>query len=212
MAALNQTLRTRAGTLSLWLGALLVMVWLLPTVGGSLLAHVQVTRFQAAHPETVAWAPGRVRAYQRALHVALPTPTAVLRIPSAAMEVPVLEGTSQLVMDRAAGHLPGTAEPGSRGNVVLASHRDGFFRRLKNIAVGDRIELQRPGGVDTYRVDALRIVERTDTAALQPTAQPVLTLVTCFPFFYIGPAPQRYVVRASLVSTSSQPTLHETHL
>ncbi len=207
MAASKHAVRARVGTVSLYLGALLLVVWLVSTALGRLLAHRDVVRFQAAHPETVAWAPGRVRAYQRALHVMLPTPAAVLRIPSAGMEVPVVEGTSPTVMDRAAGHLPGTAEPGSRGNVVLASHRDGFFRRLKNVAVGDQIQLARSGGLDTYRVDTLRVVERTDTAALQPTGQPVLTLVTCYPFFYIGPAPQRYVVRASLVSSSSQPDL-----
>lgn len=204
MAASNHTLRTRAGTFLLWLGSLLLAVWLVPAALGSLLAHMEVVRFQADHPETVAWAPGRVRAYQRALGVAMPTPAAVLRLPSTGIEVPVLEGTSQVVMDRGAGHLPGTAAPGSGGNVVLASHRDGFFRRLKNVAVGDRIQLQRPGGLDTYRVETLQVVERTDTAALQPTRHPVLTLVTCYPFFYIGPAPQRYVVRASLVSSSSQ--------
>lgn len=192
--------RERAATLCRWFGVVLLAAWLAPSLYGALMARLQVSRFQAGHSETIGWAPGRVLAYRRALRVAMPAPEAILRIPASNIEVPVLEGTSAPVLNRAAGHLAGTAALGSLGNIVLAGHRDGFFRRLKNVAVGDTIELARPGGVDTYRVDHLAVVERTDTGALQSTHTPTLTLVTCYPFLYLGPAPQRYVVRASLIA------------
>ncbi len=207
MQADVHALRRWGATTCRWTGAFLLALWLLPTVYGMLVARMEISRFQAAHAETTSWAPGRVTAYRRALRVALPAPEAVLRIPSANLEVPVMEGTSAVVMNRAAGHITGTSAPGGGGNVVLAGHRDGFFRRLKYVSIGDRIEVSRPGGMDTYRVDDLQVVERTDTSALQPSHTPMLTLVTCYPFFYLGAAPQRYIVRASLVGQQSQRNL-----
>ena len=188
-------------------GALLLAVWLVPTMYGLLYSHLELARFQADHAETIAWAPGRVAAYRKALRSALPTPTAVLRIPSAAMEVPVLEGTTDLVLNRGAGHIPGTAEPGGNGNMVLAGHRDGFFRHLKNVSVGDRIEVARPGAMDVYQVDSMRVVDKHDVSALHGSDHAMLTLVTCYPFFYLGAAPQRYIVQASLVSNPLQTKL-----
>lgn len=192
--------RARSSSVCLWAGSLLLAVWLVPAMYGLLYSHLELARFQAAHAETVAWAPGRVAAYRRALLVAAPVPEAVLRIPSAAMKVPVLEGTSDLVLNRGAGHILGTAEPGGSGNIVLAGHRDGFFRHLKNVSVGDRIEVAHQGATDVYRVDSMRVVDKHDVSALRGSDHPVLTLVTCYPFFYLGAAPQRYVVQASLVS------------
>ena len=199
MAKLFFTSREGLGKTCRWAGVLFLTAWLVPSVYGTLAARMQVAHFQAEHAETISWAPGRVEAYRRALQVAMPTPEAVLRIPGADLEVPVLEGTSVAVLNRAAGHMTGTAMPGALGNIVIAGHRDGFFRRLKRLSVGDRITLARKGGVDTYQVDGLKVVDRTDTSALWPTRTPTLTLVTCYPFFYLGAAPQRYIVRASLV-------------
>ena len=197
-----------AARLCLWAGSLLLAFWLVPSLYGMLFARIELSRFQSIHPETISWAPGRVAAYRKVLReVAFPSPLAVLRMRSVSLEVPVLEGTSQIILNRGAGHLTGTAEPGSKGNIVIAGHRDGFFRRLKNISVGDHIELARHGTVDTFRVDRLQVVERTDNTALQPTKNPVLTLVTCYPFFYLGAAPQRYVVRASLIDHHAESNL-----
>ena len=196
--------RGRSSAICLWAGTLLLAAWLVPTVHGLLYAHLELARFQADHAETIAWAPGRVAAYRKALRVAAPAPEAVLRIPHAGMEVPVLEGTSDLVLNRGAGHITGTAEPGHNGNIVLAAHRDGFFRRLKFVTVGDRIEVARAGATDVYRVDSMRIVDKNDVSALRSSAQPMLTLVTCYPFFYLGAAPQRYIVQASLIPQPSQ--------
>ena len=202
-----QSTRRWISTACLWLGALLLAVWLLPNLYGRVYALTVLSRFQASHAETMSWAPGRVAAYRKALRSAVPAPEAVLRIPSAHLEVPVLGGTSKLEMNLGAWHIEGTAEPGSAGNVALAGHRDGFFRKLKDVAVGDRIEVARAGGTDVYRVDSLRVVERKDVSPLWPSKSPELTLVTCYPFFYLGAAPQRYIVRASLVPNPVQAKL-----
>lgn len=199
--------RDRSSAICLWAGALLVALWVVPTMYGLLYSRLELARFQSDHAETISWAPGRVAAYRKALHVATPAPGAVLRIPSAAMEVPVLEGTTDLVLNRGAGHISGTDEFGGGGNIVLAGHRDGFFRHLKNVSVGDRIEVAHPGATDVYRVDSLRVVDKHDVSALRSSDHAVLTLVTCYPFFYLGAAPQRYIVRASLVSNSLQTKL-----
>ncbi|AFL87122.1 sortase family protein, LPXTG-site transpeptidase [Terriglobus roseus DSM 18391] len=183
-------------------GTVLLGFWCVPMVYGLVFSHVVLARFQAHHAETMAWAPGRVAAYRDALKVAAPPATAVLRIPRVGIEVPVMEGTSKLVMNLGAGHIEGTASPGGAGNVALASHRDGYFRHLKDVRVGDRIEMSTAQGTDVYQVEQLQVVSPRDVSSLQPTAKPVLTLVTCYPFFYLGPAPQRYIVRASLLSTS----------
>ena len=180
-------------------GAGLLATYGLATVYGRVSARLSVQRFQATHAETLAFAPGRVLAYKRALTVALPQPKAVLRIPSAQIEVPVLDGTSDTAMDRGAGHLNGSAAVGTDGNIVLASHRDGFFRHLKDVQLGDRVEIARNGGTDVYRVDGLRVVERGDMRMVRWNGKPTVTLVTCYPFFFIGAAPQRFVVTASLV-------------
>ncbi|SEB62691.1 class D sortase [Terriglobus roseus] len=192
--------------LCLLAGTVLFGFWCVPTVYGLVFSHVVLSRFQAHHAETTAWAPGRVAAYRNALKVAAPPAEAVLRIPRVGIEVPVMEGTSKLVMNLGAGHIEGTASPGGAGNVALASHRDGYFRHLKDVHVGDRIEVNSTQGNNVYQVDSLQIVSPSDVASLQPTAKPVLTLVTCYPFFYLGPAPQRYIVRASLLSTSQVST------
>jgi sortase A len=188
-------------------GAVLLMTWMVPTLYGLVFSHVVLSRFQARHAETTAWAPGRVEAYRAALHIAAPQAEAVLRLPRLGLQVPVMEGTSRLVMNLGAGHIEGTAEPGGSGNVALTSHRDGFFRKLKDVEVGDRVEVATGEGLDVYRVDSLQVVSPKDVSSLQPTRNAVLTLVTCYPFFYLGPAPQRYIVRASLVSHTT-PSIH----
>jgi len=121
---------------------------------------------------------------------------AVLRIPGIALEVPVNHGTTEGVLLRGAGLIEGTAPPGTPGNVAIAAHRDTFFRDFERLAVGDRIELDSRGSTRTYHVTALSVVEPTDVHVLADTAAPVLTLVTCYPFRFVGNAPQRFIVRA----------------
>jgi sortase A len=123
---------------------------------------------------------------------------AVLRIPKLSLEVPVLEGTDAIILNRGVGRIQGTALPGQNGNIAIAGHRDGFFHGLKDIHAGDRIELLTAQRTDIYVVDRTVIVDPNDLSVLENGAAPALTLVTCYPFHYIGPAPRRFVVEASL--------------
>ena len=146
--------------------------------------------------DTRLWDRARIRAYALALTRPAPPPMAVLRIPRLGLEVPVLEGTTEWTLDRAVGHIEDTARPGETGNVGIAGHRDGFFRVLKDIAPGDLIELAIPRGVLTYRVRGLAIVKPENGSVLDSDPRPLLTLVTCYPFYFVGSAPDRFIVRA----------------
>jgi len=141
------------------------------------------------------WDDHRVQAYRQSLPEQAGAPLAVLRIPKIRLEVPVFDGTDELTLNHAVGRIAGTARPGERGNVGIAGHRDGFFRGLKDIGVGDTIELKTPKGIDVYTVEQVNIVSPTDVAALRPRSVPSLTLVTCYPFYFIGGAPKRYTQR-----------------
>lgn len=125
-------------------------------------------------------------------------PLAILRIPRIHLEVPVLDGTDALTLNHAAGRITGTARPGQGGNIGIAAHRDSFFRNLGKLHVGDPIELESPDGVQTYIVEQTQIVMPNNLSVLAPRPEPSLTLVTCYPFHYLGRAPQRYIVTASL--------------
>jgi sortase A len=164
---------------------------------------------QAGTPDQSLWSPNRISAWHKALSDPAPAPLAVLRIPKIRLEVPVLPGTDDRTLDRAVGHIDGTAKPGTSGNLGIAGHRDGFFRGLKDIAPGDTIELDTFQGKETYRVERTWVVGPEDVSVLDPTPTRALTLVTCFPFYYVGSAPQRFIVRAVLaggkVAFSSSP-------
>lgn len=113
------------------------------------------------------------------------------------LDVIVVDGVDRATLRRAAGRDPRGVRPGEMGNVAIAAHRDTYFRPLRNVDQGDEIRLETPDGeVYTYVVDWVSVVEPTNVRPLDPTDQPALTLVTCFPFDYIGSAPRRYIVRA----------------
>jgi sortase A len=136
-------------------------------------------------------------------------PLAVLHIPKIGLEVPVLEGTGRLTLNHAVGRIPGTARPGEAGNVGIAGHRDGFFRGVKDMGMGDTIDIELPQGTETYMVDEINIVSPNNVDVLRPRPIPSLTLVTCYPFHFIGSAPQRYIVHASrteFVPKNTNPT------
>jgi len=119
-----------------------------------------------------------------------------LEIPRARLSVIVAEGIDDRTLDRAVGHVPGTALPGEPGNVGLVAHRDTYFRGLEHIRWGDEVRVYAPDGLHRYRVSGMSVVGPRDVAVLHSTPQPALTLVTCYPFHVIGPAPRRFVVRA----------------
>ena len=120
-----------------------------------------------------------------------------LEIPRLKMSAIVLEGSDSLTLRRGIGRIPETADPGQVGNVVLSGHRDTFFRPLRNVRRGDRIMLTTPTGKFRYQVEWTSVVDPQDTAVLKPTPAESLTLVTCYPFRYVGPAPERFIVRAT---------------
>ena len=140
------------------------------------------------------------------LEQAAPPPLAVLRIPKIRLEVAVLPGTDDFVLNRAVGHIEGTALPGTDGNSAIAGHRDGFFRGLKDIGPGDGIEIDTLRGRETYRVERMWVVEPEDVWVLDATPVRSITLVTCYPFYFVGSAPHRYIVRAVLADDAVVPT------
>jgi len=133
---------------------------------------------------------------------ALGTPIAWLSIPRIDLALMVAEGTTDEVLQRAVGHLSNSAFPGHDGNVVLAGHRDTFFRPLEAIRIGDRIELDDGLRRTVYRVDSTEVVPPEATEVAAPSSEPWLTLITCYPFRYIGPAPERFVVRARKIAAA----------
>jgi sortase A len=144
------------------------------------------------------WDPKRVQEYLSSANLAASKPLAVLRIPKIDLEVPVYNDTDDLTLNRGVGRIIGTAQMGGRGNLGIAGHRDGFFRGLKDLAVGDQIYIDRTGQTDTYAVANIEIVSPTDVSVLKATQLPSITLVTCYPFYYVGSAPQRYIVHANI--------------
>ena len=174
-------------------------------------ARLDVERFvtqqdaapQAGPPDRSLWSSERIAAWRKAIGESAVPPLAVLRIPRLRLEVAVLPGTDDRTLDRGVGHIDDTALPGADGNSGIAGHRDGFFRGLKDIAAGDVIEIETGKVKEVYRVERTWIVDPEDVSVLDPTPTRALTLVTCYPFYYIGPAPRRFIVRAVLARPTS---------
>jgi sortase A len=143
------------------------------------------------------WSEKRIREYKASLSIAKQLPLAVLSITRLRIRVPVFEGTDDLVLNRGLGWIAGTARPGETGNIGIAGHRDGFFRGLKDIVAGDMMQLETLGRRATYIVDEIQIVTPEQVEVLRPRAAPAITLVTCYPFYFIGDAPQRFIVHAT---------------
>jgi sortase A len=127
-----------------------------------------------------------------------------LEIPRLQLAAMVREGADEGTLSRAVGHIPGTALPGNIGNVGLAGHRDTFFRALRNIHSDDIIELQTTAGTYRYMVKSTRIVTPRDVSVLNASGGETLTLVTCYPFYYVGSAPKRFIVHAALMPGASE--------
>jgi sortase A len=145
------------------------------------------------------WGEQRAKAYRQNIGKHSGTLLAVLRISNISLEVPLFDATDDLTLNHGVGRIWGTSRPGEPGNIGIAGHRDGFFRGLKDVGVGDAIELKTLKGTTTYTVDKIEIVSPRQVEVLRPTSVPSLTLVTCYPFYFLGSAPQRYIVTASLL-------------
>lgn len=147
-------------------------------------------RFVPEHPASGAAAPARVGPDGLIGRIGIP------RLDLSAV---LLEGTSHKTLRRAVGHIAGTALPGQPGNVGIAGHRDTFFRPLRKVQENDIITLTTLGGEYRYRVVSIKVVSPDDVSVLNPDGNEILTLVTCYPFYYVGPAPERFIVRAARV-------------
>jgi sortase A len=150
---------------------------------------------QVRQPDLSLWADGRIEAYRQSLTASAGSPTGVLRIPGLSLEVPIFDGTNDLVLNRGVGRIEGTAMPGEPGNLGIAGHRDGFFRVLKDIEKGDLISVEYLEGRIEYRVTETFIVDPDETWVLGNSGEEMVTLVTCYPFYFVGHAPQRFIVR-----------------
>jgi sortase A len=144
------------------------------------------------------WSEKRIFEYQLSLAEHSAAPLGLLRIDKIDVEVPVFDGTDALTLNRGVGRIVGTAKPGQRGNIGIAGHRDGFFRGLKDIGPGDVIDLMTPTQKWRYAVDRVQTVFPEDVSVLADRGVPALTLVTCYPFYFIGDAPQRRIFQCSL--------------
>jgi sortase A len=201
-------LGTGLALLAVWGGA-----WIYRTVSSrAAVKRLQADRSQSSPANSVTvngpapgspvdfalWSAKRVEAYKDSLIKKGDRPLAVLRIPKIHLEVPVYNDTDDLTLNRGVGRILGTAQVGQEGNLGIAGHRDGFFRGLKDIAPGDEIDLLHAEQSDAYVVETIQIVYPEDVSVLRPTQAPSLTLVTCFPFYFVGSAPQRFIVHASI--------------
>jgi sortase A len=131
-------------------------------------------------------------------------PVGRIEINSVGIMAMIEEGTANSTLQQAVGHIQGTVLPGQEGNAGIAGHRDTFFRNLRNIHKDDEITVTTLAGKFRYRVDLISIVEPDDVSVLSESQQPILTLVTCYPFSYVGFAPKRFIVRANLVEAFAQ--------
>lgn len=184
-------MRLRAGTILILAGSA-ALVWCLTVLGGAALYNYFASRnlartsVSSVHP-----APHKPQPYEV---------VGRLEIPRLHLSTVVLEGDDDHALRYGAGHVPYTALPDQAGNVGIAAHRDTIFRPLRHIAADDRITLTTPDGVFNYVVQSTELVSPKDVHVLDPSRDPELTLITCYPFYYIGPAPKRFIVHARRVS------------
>jgi sortase A len=214
--ALEMKIANWTQRLLLVLGLLLVGIYVAAYFRGQIVSRTKLQRFESLRTragretheallpkagfkvDVSQWSKKRIAEYEESLAEGIDPPLAVLRISKVRLEVPVLEGTDDLTLNQGVGHIAGTVGPGEKGNIGIAGHRDGFFRVLKDIGPGDTIEVQTLRRTDRYTVDRVVLVRPNDVSVLQPRPIRALTLVTCYPFYFIGDAPQRFIVQASV--------------
>ena len=201
-------------------GLVLLTVFLAVKVQSQISARIAVKKFENARAAEIQkneesfrrsiptkvdfslWSNGRIKDYLESLEEPTETPLAVFRIPKLNLEVPVYEGSDDRTLNVGLGRIIGTAKLCETGNTGIAGHRDGFFRGLKDLAPGDTLELMLPHRTDHYSVTSLMVTTPDDVSVLEPTSTASLTLVTCYPFYFVGSAPRRFIVKASLEQPS----------
>ena len=203
----------RSTTLSLLAVMLTGSAFLYATIGsGSAIAateqttssnpeQVQEISLEGYAPDQSMWAEKMIAKYEKVKDTG-DAPLAMLKIERLNIEAPVYFGTKKITLDRGIGIVAGTANLGEVGNIGISGHRDSFFRPLKDIKLGDKIEMRTPEGIQDFEVTDISIVDALDVSVLDPTDTTVLTLITCHPFYYVGYAPDRYIVKATPVNNN----------
>jgi sortase A len=155
----------------------------------------------STEPDYSLWSNKRIDDYRKANEERKDLPLAILSIDKLDLRVPVYNGTDEINLNRGAGRIKGTAGIEANGNLGIAAHRDGFFRVLKDVEIGDSIDMLTFKGKKEFVVSSITIVDPTDISVLAPTDDSTITLVTCYPFYFVGHAPKRYIVKGELLSS-----------
>jgi LPXTG-site transpeptidase (sortase) family protein len=178
-----------------------IPVWIQdPYTSDSVLTYV-------SEPDKSLWNAQRITDYENSLKVDTAPPLGILTIEKLNINVPIYNGTDEFILDRGAGRIKGMAKMDEDGNLGISGHRDGFFRGLKDIQVGDDIEIQTTRGVETYAVSSITIIPKEDVSVLAPTTEKMLTIVTCYPFYFVGHAPKRWIVKANVKHSPAEQQL-----
>ena len=158
------------------------------------------TRY-SSEPDYALWSSKRISDYHEGNTQRDDPPLAIMSIASLDLKVPIYNGTDEINLNRGVGRIKGTGWIDSPGNLGIAGHRDGFFRALKDIEIGDSIDMLTHQEKTEFVVSSIVIVDPTDVSVLAPTDDSTITLVTCYPFYFVGNAPKRYIVKGELVSS-----------
>jgi sortase A len=217
-ASTNQTLGLRKKEhIALAVGLSLIAIWAAAQIHRFATSRASIARFRAQNADAMSgsvdpvvgsqidfrlWSTSRIAAYKQSLIEKTDMPLGILRIAKIHLDAPVFDGTDDLTLNRGLGRISGTARLGELGNVGIAGHRDGFFRGLKDIQPGDLVDLELPGRTDQFAVTKIQVLKPENIEVLHQTTTATLTLVTCFPFYFVGSAPERYIVTASLRNSS----------
>ena len=189
------------------LGLLLLTIFFVARGWGNYQSQSDIAAFEqyyesglSLEPDYTLWSSKRVDDYHESNTQRNDAPLAILSIDKLELKVPVYNGTDEISLNRGAGRIKGTARVDSVGNLGIAAHRDGFFRVLKDIELGDSIDMLTHQGKTKFVVSSITIVDPSDISVLAPTDDPTITLVTCYPFYFVGHAPKRYIVKGELLS------------
>lgn len=191
---------------SLWvLGGICLTTYAYAQLTGALAQRSSIESFRdrVSTVDQSLWSESRIEHHKEALaqgsdDVAL----GILSVPAIKLEVAIFEGTSARVLNLGIGRVAGTAHVGEHNNLALAGHRDGFFRGLKNIEIGDEMILEAGNQKERYEVTESFVVSPEDVYVLEQSGEPMITLITCYPFYVLGNAPKRFIVRARLQDTT----------
>jgi len=200
-ATFSQRALKAAQWTSILLGMLLTGVYALAAIDAEVVQHADLEAFTASlgEPDRSLWSQIRVKEFAESKHADAGPVSGVLRIPSLKLTVPIYPDESDLHLNRGVGLVQGSGSPDQGGNAAIAGHRDGYFRVLKDIRKGEVIEIQTRRAVHRYRITSVDIVDKHDNRLLSDTEDPSITLVTCYPFYFVGAAPQRYLVRGTYI-------------